>query len=152
MAVLLRCPSETLLGRKRVRHQIAQDATIGERIKLNHAGSQFCDTGIFRVAVDQDRAFLANIRVEAAEPDREIGLVLLADADEAVQHGVALLERDIELFIATVAARGAAPDFQASRLHRLLLVGRGHACNSSKLDTSRFPSSRRCWFWSYSGR
>src|SRR3954469_21388298 len=77
--------SKSLLARKRVGHEIAQDRAVGKRIEHNDAGAQFRDAGIFHLAIDKDQAFLADIGVKAAESNREIGIVFRPDAHQAVQ-------------------------------------------------------------------
>ena len=81
--------SKPLLRRERVRDQIAQQRRIRKRIKLNETGAQFRNAGIFNVAVDQHHAFLADIRIETAESNGEIGILVKPDSRESLIAGFA---------------------------------------------------------------
>src|ERR1700730_1172582 len=110
--------SEPLLVREAVCYKIAQHGQVRNGVELNEPGVQFRDTGILHLAVDQHRAFLAYIGVEAAEPNGKIGLLLHPDAHQPVEDGIAVLEGHIEFLISAVVSAGPAPDFQPRRLQR----------------------------------
>src|SRR5947209_2303907 len=143
--------SKPLLRRERVRHQIAQQRRIRKRIKLNETGAQFRNAGIFNVAVNQHHAFLADIRIETAEANGEIRILVKPDADKPIEDGIAILERDLEFLIAPVCSAPSAPDFQMRRLHARAACA---VCGASaaKLETSFPLSSQTRWLISYWAR
>src|SRR3984893_2489159 len=143
--------SKPLLRRERVRDQIARQRRIRKRIELNEARAQFRNAGIFYVAVNQHHAFLADIRIETAESNGEIGILVKPDADKPVEDGIAILKRDLELLIAPGVPDPSAPDFQMRRLHARAACA---ICSASvaKLETSFPLSSQTRWLISYSAR
>src|SRR6516164_1999883 len=145
--------SPALFVRQTIGHQVAQDGQIGDGVELDYACSQFRDTGIFDLAVNQHGAFLANIGVEAAEANCEIRILRHPDAHQPVENGIPLFERNVEFLVAAAFSAAATPDAQARSFQRQARgIGKSHCGKPSKLEASLPLTSHTRWFRSYSLR
>src|SRR5579871_504286 len=104
--------SESLRRWSDLGDEIAHKLFVRKRRERHFTRLETGGTGIDRLAVDPDHAFLAGIGVDAGETDRQRGVLVDAQPAQAVEHRLARLERHLEGLPRAVSAIRAAPDFQ----------------------------------------
>src|SRR5262249_11402571 len=103
---------ESFRRRRDLGDEIAHERLVGERRQGHLARLEPRGAGIDRLAVELHQALLAGIGVDAGEADRERGVAVRPDPAQAVEHGLAGLERDIVALPPPGAARLAAPQLE----------------------------------------
>ena len=102
---------EPLVWRGDLGDEIPDQGFLRQRRKRRHALLQPDRAGVIDLAVDQHHAFLAGVGVDAREPKRKRRIDLAAERAQAVEHGLAMLERDLEAFGARRFAGHVPPPF-----------------------------------------
>ena len=101
---------EPLVWRGDLGDEIPDQGFLRQRPKGRHAFLQSDRAGVIDPAVDQHHAFLAGVGVNAGEPKRKRRIELAPKRAQAVEHGLAMLERNLEAFDAWRFAGRAALD------------------------------------------
>src|SRR5262249_13930736 len=139
---------ESLCRGRDLGDEVAHERLVGERRQRHRARLEPRGAGIDRLAVELHQAFLAGIGIDAGEADRERGVAVRPHPAQAVEHGLAGLERDVVVLPPTGAGGCAAPHREA----RDLAHGAAPAAATGAAVRVRLPApSRATWFTRHCG-
>src|SRR5688500_2823413 len=103
---------EPLVGRRDLGDEVLDQLLVRQRLERHLALGQARGAGIDGFSVHADHALLAGVGVDAGEADREAWVAMDADPAQAVEHGLARLERHFVMREAAGFAGRTAPDLK----------------------------------------
>src|SRR5215471_11424649 len=135
--------TDRLIRRRNLRHQVADQRFVRQRLEPHLAWLEPRRAGIDHLAVQQDHAFLARVRIDAGEADRKCRILLASDLSETVEDGLSRLVRNL------VTGPGRVVSALSSSYHQLRVQ-----CHRARLpvrtgtdsNTNLPPCNRTIWF------
>src|SRR5688572_21303466 len=100
---------EPLVGRRDLGDEVLDQLLVRQRLERHFPLGQARGAGVDGFPVDADHALLAGVGVYAGEADREARIAVHPDPAQAVEHGLAGLERHLIVRKAAGFARRAPP-------------------------------------------
>src|SRR6185503_5426568 len=94
--------------------EVLDQRLVWQRLERHLACHEARGACVDRLSIDADHAFLAGVRVDARKADGEARVPVDADPAQAVEHGLAGLERNFIVLEAAGLSGRAAPYLQVS--------------------------------------